>query len=334
MAFAPIRRLRIVAAAILLAALAAPVPAAATGDAQLALRRHVVVDGTAIRLDDLFDGLPAGDEQSATVVAYAPQPGRRAVFDAEWLGRLAYRLRLPWRPSSRLDRTIVERSSTVVTAEHVIDALDQALRQRGIDGDAEIELSNRGMVLHIDSRQPATVEVASLAIDARSERFNAIIAVPAGDPAAQRFTVTGQVFATVDVPVPARIVRPGETIRPDDIEWRSVRAAEVRSNMVTESNLIVGQEARRPLRAGAPVRVSELRDPVTVAKGATVTMIYRTPAMLLTATGRSSEAGSTGDIIRVTNSQTRTTIDARILGPDRVEVVAGEQVALGTGVSR
>jgi flagella basal body P-ring formation protein FlgA len=63
-------------------------------------------------------------------------------------------------------------------------------------------------------------------------------------------------------------------------------------------------------------------------------MIYRTPAMLLTATGRSSEAGSTGDIIRVTNSQTRTTIDARILGPDRVEVVAGEQVALGTGVSR
>ncbi|MEK9751649.1 MAG: hypothetical protein VW338_00345, partial [Rhodospirillaceae bacterium] len=42
-------------------------------------------------------------------IAYAPQPGRRAVFDAEWLNRLAYRLQLAWRPTSRLDRAIVAR---------------------------------------------------------------------------------------------------------------------------------------------------------------------------------------------------------------------------------
>lgn len=327
----PLYLLHVAAVCAITLLAAAPAADANPADAQLSLRRHIAIDIGTIRLGDLFDGLAADSEFADTVVAYAPQPGRRAVFDADWLGRLSYRLRLAWRPTSRLDRVIVERTSTVVSSEHIAEALLEELTRRGVDGEFDIELSNRNLLLHIDSGKPATVEVASLATDARNERFNAIIAVPAGDPQAQRFAVTGRIFATVEVPVPARALRPAEVIRPDDIEWRRVRAAEVRTNMLTDSNLIIGQEARRPLRAGAPVRISDVRDPVTIAKGAMVTMLYQTRAMLLTATGRAQQSGSTGDVIRIVNSQTAKTIDARILGPDRVEVITGEQVAFGIG---
>jgi flagella basal body P-ring formation protein FlgA len=62
-----------------------------------------------------------------------------------------------------------------------------------------------------------------------------------------------------------------------------------------------------------------------------VTMIFRTPSMVLTATGRALEAGSTGDFITVRNSQTGATVDARILGPNRVEVAALRLLAASEG---
>jgi flagellar basal body P-ring formation protein FlgA len=312
------------------AALVTTVRAETVANPELALRRNIAIDGASIRLADLFDGLAPG-EFGDTVVAYSPEPGRRAVFDAEWLNRLAYRMQLNWRPTSRLDRTIVERTSTIISGEQVAAAIADELKNRGAEGNFDVELSNRALVLHIDSSLPATVEIASLNTDARTERFNAIVSVPAGDPQAQRFQVNGQLFSTVEVPVPTRALRPGDLIRKDDIEWQHVRAGDVRTNLVTEAAQIVGQEARRPLRAGSPIRISDLREPVTIKKGETVTMMYRTPVMLLTASGRASQSGARGDIIRVVNIQTDKTIDARILGPDRVEVIAGEQMAIGYG---
>ena len=89
-------------------------PTAQPGGAHaVALRHQAVVDDNVVRLDDIFDAEFAGlGLDPATTIAYAPLPGRRAVFDAGWLARVAYRHRLPWRPTTRLDRIIVERTST------------------------------------------------------------------------------------------------------------------------------------------------------------------------------------------------------------------------------
>ena len=65
-----------------------------------------------------------------------------------------------------------------------------------------------------------------------------------------------------------------------------------------------------------------------------VTMIFRTPGMVLTASGRALEAGATDDFITVRNTQTGATVDARILGPNRVEVAALRQLAASEGDSR
>ena len=303
---------------------------------ELSLRRQIVIDQETIRLGDLFDGqINAADGIDAdTVVAYAPQPGRRAIFDAEWLSRLALRLRLNWRPTTRLDRVVAERTSTLINGDAVRDTIAGELAERGFGEDFDIELSNHNLLIHIDSRLPGTIGIASLSVDPSTERFNAIIMVPAGDPRAKRLTVAGRMFAMLDVPVPVTTLRPGETIRADDIIWKPVRARLVRDNTVTDADDLINMEPRRALRQDTPVRRADLRRPQTVSKGAVVTMLYQTRVMSLSATGVAESNGTDGDIIRVRNRQTKLVVDARITGPDRVEVLILPQLAANQGANQ
>lgn len=299
----------------------------------LTLRSRITIADASIRLDDIFDGFanPRAGISGDTIVAYAPQPGRRAVFDAKWLSRVAQRYRLDWRPTTRLDRVIVERASTVISALDIISALRDEIKSRGNAENIELELSNRNLLVHIDSNLPATIEVVHIATEARLGKFSAIISVPAGDPQARRITIAGRIFPVVEVPVPSRALRPGSAIRPDDIKWIRVRANRVNNDTVTDPKEFAGREAKRPLSANRLVRRSDLHIPVTVPKGMLVTMIFRTASMVLTASGRALEAGSTGDFITVRNTQTKMIVDARILGPNRVEVAALRQLASSKG---
>ena len=310
-------------------AIAEPVP-------ELSLRRQVTVDQNSIRLGDLFDGPISGvpGVDADTVVAYAPQPGRRAIFDADWLSRMAYRYRLNWRPATRLDRAIVERTSTIVSGDAISIALRDALEQRGYGDDYELDLSNRNLLVHIDSSKPATVDIVNLSVDLNSERFNAVVSIPAGDPNAQRHTVTGRLFAMIEVPVPVTILRPGEAIRSGDVKWLPVRARSVRDTIVTDMDDLIAMEPRRALRQDTTIRLADLRQPLDVEKGSVVTMQFQTPTMTLSATGISEQNGTKGDIIRVRNSQTKLVVDARITGPDRVAVQILPQLAANEGATK
>ncbi len=334
----PVRRAVLYGLAALLGALLGAAAAAAdsANPAPLTLRNHVTLVGGSVHLRDLFDGFenPRPGVSGDTIIAYAPQPGRRAVFDANWLARVAQRHRLDWRPTTRLDRVIVERASTVVDANDIASALRDEIAARGHGANIELELSNRKLLVHIDSSLPPTIEVIHIATEPRRGRFSATLAIPAGDPQARRITVAGQFFSVVEVPVPARAVRPGSTIRQGDIKWQRVRANQIQNDTVTDPKDFIGREAKRPLSANKMVRQSQLRDPVVVTKGMLVTMVFRTASMELTATGRALEAGATDDFITVRNSQTGATVDARILGPNRVEVAALRLLAASEGIAQ
>ena len=312
---------------------ASSVSADATITTPLTLRNHVTINGGSVHLGDIFDGFnaPRVEVSGETIVAYAPRPGRRAVFDAKWLSRVAQRYRLDWRPTTRLDRVVVERASTVINAEDIVAALRDEIANRRNAENIELELSNRNLLVHIDSDLPATLEVIHIATEPRRGQFSAIISMPAGDPSARRITVAGKMYSVVEVPVPARALRPGNRIRSSDIVWKRVRASRVHNDVVTDPNEFLNLEPTRPLSADRMVRRSVLRAPVTVSKGMLVTMIFRSATMVLTASGRALEAGSTGDFITVRNTQTNTIVDAKILGPNRVEVAALRQLAASEG---
>jgi flagella basal body P-ring formation protein FlgA len=304
----------ILALAIATASIVAPVAAEAA-----TLRAVATVDDGLVRLSDLFDDLGTGGD---IAVAYAPAPGRRLTFDAAALMEIARTYRISWRPQSRFDRVIVERAGRVIQKSEIAARLAEALKAEGVRRDVEVELFGRNAELAVPHDAPAALEVLGLSFDRQNGRFTATVAA-GGDNAAFRLAVSGRVHQTSPVPVLRRAMGPGDVIRKDDVEIIRLREDRIGRDVVTDAVKLVGMTPRQRLRAGDPVRENDTRPPVLVTRNSTVTIVLQTGYLTLTAQGRAVEDGAKGDTIRVTNLQSKKTIEATVAGPDFVTVQNG-----------
>jgi flagellar basal body P-ring formation protein FlgA len=302
------------------AASAPAVLAAPQASGPAILQRDTVIVTTAlVRLGDLF--LNVNDSQAETPVAYAPAPGRRALFDARWLHRVAHSHGLDWRPSGIHDQVTVERDSTVVGREDVEQHILDALAERGVDtSQARVQLSNRMFRLHLPADAAPSLDVEDVTFDERRGNFDAVVTVAADGVTARRVRVTGQLHEMVDVPVLARRVAAGETLTTSDLTWITVRGQTLQKNSILAAEDIIGLTPRRTLRPGVPISAADIQRPVMVSKGEIVIIALQTPQMLLSARGQALTNGSKGDAIRVANIQSRQIVEAVVTGPGQVAV--------------
>jgi len=285
------------------------------------LRSAVTVEGEAIHLGDLWDNL---DDKAATAIVAAPQPGRHITLDARWLAAVAQTNAIDWRPASNYDRIVVTRGGQVVEAAAIESELREALDMEGLPKGSGFEITNRASLgVTIPTGVQATVAVREMALDLRTQRFAAIIEVPAGSPSATRLKVSGRVFAMARLPVLTRTVNRGDVIGEKDVEWLEVREENVRRDIAIDPRELVGMEPRFLVKAGVPIRTSELQRPLMVTRNSNVTMVLKTPYMTLTAQARAIDDGGRGDIIKVTNLQTKQIVEAKVEGPGTVSVSAG-----------
>ena len=317
--------MKILKTALMLAFLAATPAAGGEPADPVTLHGRVVVNSDMVLLGDIFSG--AGDK-SETPVAYAPEPGKRAVFDARWLTRVARAYGLKWRPAGIRAQTIVKRESFLIGREEIEDAIMTALIDRGAEPGLNVELSNRMLRLHVAGNDMAAISVEDAVYESRTKRFTAIIVAPADDPSAKRIRVTGRLIKISEVPVLARRVLSGEIIGKDDIKWIKVRSARLQQDIILNAGDLIGKSPKRGLRGGNPVRTSEVQRPLLVAKRSLVTIVLQAPSMLLMSQGRALEHGSSGDTIRVTNTQSNKVIEAKIIGPGRVMVRILDTIAM------
>lgn len=316
------RRLFIAIAVTLIAISGAVSSAAAASQngAPVLLKGKVVVDGPVVHLGDLFDGL---GEQATTAVARAPAPGSRVQVNARWLAAVAQAYAVPWRPSSQLDSSVIERSSTVIETQRIESATIEALRQRGAKGNLSLILDNPATRIHLPSDAESSLSVAGLTHNPETGRFTAHLIAPAEGTTLAQVTISGRAIEMIEVPVLRRRVLPGEVIRAGDILWQGLRADRIARNVVLDPVNLVGKSPRRPIRPDEPVLGSELREPVLVPKNSLVTIRLQTARMVLTARGRAMEPGAQGDVIRVVNTKSNKIISANVTDAGTVEVVPG-----------
>lgn len=304
---------------ILALALVVGVLAAGRADAAL-LRSHVTVDDAVVRLGDLFDDAGSGAE---IVVAQAPAPGHRIVFDANTLFQVARAYGVAWRPQSRFDRAVVERAGRIVPTADIVAPLKEALVAEGMQRDAQLELANRRMQITVALDAPSTVNIRSASFDRQTGRFSAIAVVGADEQSGQRVALSGRAYPTVAAPVLRRAVNPGEIIRKDDVEIMRIREDQASRDVILDAQHLIGMSPRVRLRPGEPVRAADARPPILVERNGLVTIVLQTGNMTLSAQGRASEDGAKGDSIRVVNLQSKKTIEAVVAGPDLVTVQLG-----------
>lgn len=289
----------------------------------ITLNSHVVVDNNVIVLGDIFQGTGSNSER---VVAYAPRPGGRASFDSRWLQRVASAYRLKWRASSRMDRVVVERASRLVTRKGVEDLLHTYMLNQGEDTRTRAVLSNQGLRLHLPIITRQDLRVEQMNVEQSNGRFSATVSWGTG--ANERRRLTGRIQTMTEVPVLADRAMRGDLITKSDITWISVAQSKLSRNVITDLDMIVGMAAKRGISAGRAISMNDVRRPLLVNRGQTVTMLLSTPSMQLSTKGRALQAGSNGDTIRISNLQTSTVIDAVVTGSGRVRVITGVNLAM------
>ena len=297
---------------------AAPAAGSPAGDPPLTLRPAATVDDNLVRLGDLFDGV--GDKAEVGV-GYAPAPGRRVVFNARLLYRIAQAHGLHWRPLSIHDHVVVERESIVIEGEEIERRILAALADKGVDPQGvAIQLGTPGLRLHLSADADPTIAVDVVAYDPRSGRFTVVVTAPSGDPAARPLRVSGRLHEVAEVPVLTDRVPRGEVIGADDVQWLRLRTDRLPPNTVLDADGLIGLTPKRTLRPGEPVRGSEVQRPIVVPKGGLVTLVLTTSGMQMTVRGQALDNGGEGDTIRVANARSHTIVEGIVTGAGRVTI--------------
>lgn len=122
--------------------------------------------------------------------------------------------------------------------------------------------------------------------------------------------------------VPARDILRGEVLGESDLTYADVTGTALASTTVTKFEALAGMQTRRALRAGEPLRPDDVRRPVVVTKGQSVTMTFSAPGVELSAMGRAMGEGGIGDTVTVQNPASFRMVSATITGPGTVRADA------------
>jgi flagella basal body P-ring formation protein FlgA len=295
-----------------------PAADAAGQDLPLILRDRVTVDQSDLMLSDLFSNLAVDADRR---IGDAPKPGEQMVLGSRQIWDYAKAYGLNWQPIRSKVAVVITRSSAEVPNEVIADAIAARLAEEHIADDFDIDLFTRRSNLHVATDAPLAVEIHALSYEPRTKRFHATVGVEDG----RLSQLTGKIVPMVAVPTLRRHAMPGQVITDDMIAWQRVPTRQAGVTTVTRHDDILGQTARRPLTAGVPIRLTDLKPNLMVTKGDVVTLMVRTGAMTLTARGQALESGTKGAVIRIRNTQSDRVIEARVIAPD---VAAVESNAL------
>ena len=119
-----------------------------------------------------------------------------------------------------------------------------------------------------------------------------------------------------EILVPARTIRAKEIISVRDLVPKAGQVP----GAVSNPDEIIGQEARVALYPGRPIRLSDIGPPAIVDRNDIVPLIFNHGGLTIMTEGRAMGRGATGEIIRVMNLSSRSTVTGRIRPDGSIEV--------------
>lgn len=291
------------------------------------LRPAVVVHSDLVTLGDLFDHAGMLAE---TPVFRAPAPGTRGSVETHRIVEAARAAGLDRMDLAGLDTITVERAGIRLLAGDlealVIDTLNRDLTARlgAGSGGYHVVFRRSPEAVMVGAEIARRLRVDLLARPSnRSMGFSAVVRTPAGDVLAQ---LDGQAEHRIAVPVLTRAVPRGDVVRASDLRFQDMAYARTLGTpTLVDTADIVGQAARRTLRAGAPVNPDDLTEPLMVERQDLVTLVYRHGALALTVRARALDDGAHGQSVDVMNLQSNRTVRGVVAGHGLIHVLGAMQ---------
>lgn len=122
--------------------------------------------------------------------------------------------------------------------------------------------------------------------------------------------------AAADTVVAACTIRPQTILSAADL---SLKPGEVAGGL-EDPALIIGMETRVALYAGRPVRAGDVGPPAVIERNQIVPLVFERNGLRISTEGRSLDRAGPGDVVRVMNLSSRSTVSGRVTAEGRVMV--------------
>lgn len=207
-------------------------------------------------------------------------------------------------------------ADTLVTADAVQKRVADAIAARiPASGHYKVSLSDPSFQLHLPATASGDWQIAALTFNPAQQSFQATLSVSNSQGNREYVPLTGRALAVVDVPTLTRDMAMGETISSQDLGSLEFPADRLNTALITSPTGLVGQAARRLVRAGTPLFTYDVTKPLAVRKGDVVTVTFELPGIQLSTQGQALNNAGKGDTVSILNSTSRRTIEASVTGP-------------------
>lgn len=281
-------------------------------------RATVLVSGALVRIGDLVENVDSDKAQIA--VFRAPDLGDTGNVPVE---RVLEALRphdVVGVESAGLVEISVTRASRVIGSTEIKNRIAELMAGRLRIADPNnvgLTLDYPLSALHLDASNTAPLEPIRFSSDSRNGRFDILFKTD-GTP----LRVTGYAAEAFDAVVATRPLARGELLRDGDIAIEKRPKIEMQDDNLRNMAAAIGLEVRQAMRPGQVMRASDLMKPQLVKRGEPVMLLYEVPGIVLTARGKAEDNGAIGDVVNVTNIQSKRIIQGIVTGPGQVKVTS------------
>jgi flagella basal body P-ring formation protein FlgA len=217
----------------------------------------------------------------------------------------------------------VTRLSRAIQAKDIQSQVAHALEHRGGLGDAanlSLTFDRDVQDVQLESSYTGALQPVASRYEPRSGRFDVSFEIGNDSNAKPtRLRFTGSAIETLDAAVLTRDVQRNEMLKSSDVTTERRPRAEVGGDAAVR-DLAVGMQMRRQARAGQALRVADLAKPDLVQRDDNVTLIYESAGLYLTIRGKAMENGTEGDVVNVTNLQSKRTVSGVVIGRGQVAI--------------
>jgi flagella basal body P-ring formation protein FlgA len=137
-----------------------------------------------------------------------------------------------------------------------------------------------------------------------------------GGPAAATTVATAR--GNVEVLSYTRSLAAGEIVQATDLVW--TKAAAAPNDAPSDADAVVGQAAKRPLRAGAIVQAHDVGSAQVIRPGDIVTVTFEAEGISLSLQGKAMGSAGVGENLAVQNTLSKKVVQAIVTGPGQAVV--------------
>jgi flagella basal body P-ring formation protein FlgA len=275
------------------------------------LRSDVTVRSNVVRLGDVVSGLGA---EGARPIFRAPAPGSTGYVAAQEIALAALRAGVSLNDLGGITTVSIRRVNNMMDRAQIADLLLFEMADQFNEPLSAIQLDRDDLpasVLHeANSDSRFRPRISDIDYDQQRERVSAVLLTFENDRPVTTRLIASVVLEDNSLVLAENMERGAIINRADLVERRMPRRFVTGS--VQNLEALVGQQLRRPLAAGTPVRAGDVRAPTLITRNSEVLLQLKRNGLALSVRGKAMQNGALGDMVDVMNIRSKKIVQGTV----------------------